>query len=147
MSTGPYQITEVIGRQEASDFLRAIKITFEHMTSDQLRDVHLFDYQRNAVVISFDGKLRPFFGYTWAYNPEENRTYIQSGGFILLLIRSELRSRPHTISGGRVFLSRNGACHRNFENIEEDLCRWIWLGDTLDIVIDVRHLFQQAKNR
>ncbi len=140
-------IHEVISRQEASDFLRAIEITLAHMTRTQVEEVYLYVERRNALAISFDSEWQAFLGYTRGYNQPENRTPLRGGGHVLGLVRSRLRARPHNVAGGRVFFASERAFRVNEDHTEDTLCWWIWLGNTLNLVDDVLHLLRQAKFR
>lgn len=138
--------TTEISIDETTGFLTAIKTAFNNMTHDQLLDVHLYDSQRNAIVISFDAKLKAFFGYKKGYNHPEDRTYIKSEGIVLWIIRSKLKSLPHKYSGGRVFLTHDCVFRVNKDYSEEIILKWIWPSVSLNIVTDVMNLHEQALN-
>jgi len=138
-------ITEVISRQEVTEFLGVVESALSHMTLDQISDVYLCVKRRRALAISFDSEWHAFLGYSRGYNSREDRTQFRSGGHVLSLVRSKLRERHYKIAGGRVFFSTKRVFHVNEDLTEHDLCMWIWLSNTCDPVEDVLHLLEQVR--
>lgn len=139
-----YRITEVIPRADVNSFLAGITTTLANMSPDGIEQVYLYSLERNAIVISFDGTWRPFFGYTRGYNYPEDRTYMIGGGAFLALVRSRFKSLPHDIPGGRVFLSSDRAFRVLRDYKEETFLRYIWLSDSGNVFFDVLWLLLQS---
>ena len=140
------KVTEVIARDDASAFLRGIENTISKMLPEQIEAVYLYSFQRNAIVVSFDGDWKPFFGYTRGYNYPDDRTYLVGGGPFLALVRSRFKHLPHDISGGRVFLGSSYAYRAplDMDKEVEVFLRYIWLGNSLNLVEDALKVLWQA---
>ena len=131
------QMLEIVSRAEQDDFLSAVRSSVQRMTETQRYEVYSYSRQRNSLVVSFDRKWKPFWGYSFGFNQLEVRTYIRRCK-VLRMVGFHLESFHFNINGGRVFMDSKKALRVDEYNQTHLLCNWYWVtGD--DIVRDVQN--------
>lgn len=141
----PRDITIIIGRKEAEDFLNDLENSLQKMNRDQIESVYLYVKDKNAIAISFDSNWHTFIGYTHGYNHYEDRTPFRTNNMVISTVRKELKNCHYSIAGGRVFLAADRAYHINEDLTEDILCGWKWLGNSKNLVEAVKLLLKKAR--
>lgn len=102
-----------------------------------------YDDRQDAIVLSFDVNLNPFFGNAWGQNESEQKTPFKNTPLALKRIREEMLALPTRRMGGRIFITNNRSYYRDYPlPYERKICDLTWPED-LDIVGKVRDAWRE----
>src|SRR5437762_13078141 len=90
--------------------------------------IRAYNTRREALVLSFDGELKPFLNYTKGYHhPKRRRTYFKYIPKVIREIGKQLA--PYRGTGGRVFIDNQKAYYVDESLRSTHLCELTWPTD------------------
>ena len=127
-----------INLADTFDFVECCELTINNKSY-----IQPYNPDRDALVFSFDGDLKPFLNFTKGYH----RAVVKRPYFIRTpRLINEIRKlmRPYRHLGGRVFIDRKRAYYVDRDRDEHHLCHVAW-PEGIDIVAVVKKLRPQAR--
>lgn len=117
-----------VSAEQADHFIRCIshEVTMTKKWTDE--KLHLFDYENKAIIISIDGKWKPFLGFSYGLNPPAAKVHINESIDVIEDVIVCLYDCALDIPGGRIFITKHQA-FRKEGNEKKQLCTFNWQGE------------------
>lgn len=129
--------------QEKSDqLIKAVEEVVKNLNSNELGVINLINYQRKAIVISFDIGYRPFLGFSHGFNLPENRKFLKNGTLLMEIaeiFKQYSENLNNKLPGGRIFINSKMVIHDN-----DPICLFSWTGE--DIYINCRNILKHYRS-
>ena len=104
-----------------------------------------YNDRREALVLSFDGELKPFLNYTKGYHhPKQRRTYFKYVPKVIREIGKQMA--PYRGTGGRVFIDNQKAYYVDESLGPTHLCKLTWPKDR-NVIAEIRSYSSASRRR
>ena len=118
-----------ITENQAKEFFESIQSALIFRRSS----LYLYSWERNAIVISFDSKWKPYLCEEKGYNTKSQRTYIYPIKDVFKIVIQAYQKAGRDQNGGRSFFTSDCVFYVDESNDIFDLVRWDWpLGDLVE---------------